>query len=131
MKFVHPDHHMIKNGHLTNCQICNSNKMHLILDLGNQPLCDSLLTKEMLNNPETTFPLRMLWCEECSLAQLDYCVDGNEVYHPDYPYRTGITKELVEYLISMSDSLIQKYDLNLCRQCFREQAVKIGFRKYD
>ena len=112
MKFVHPDHHMIKNGHLINCQICNSNKMHLILDLGNQPLCDSLLTKEMLNNPETTFPLRMLWCEECSLAQLDYCVDGNEVYHPDYPYRTGITKELVEYLISMSDSLIQKYNLN-------------------
>ena len=112
MKFVYPDHHMIKNGHLTNCQICNSNKMHLILDLGNQPLCDSLLTKEMLNNPETTFPLRMLWCEECSLAQLDYCVDGSEVYHPDYPYRTGITKELVEYLISMSDSLIQKYNLN-------------------
>tara|TARA_Y100000310_G_scaffold94901_2_gene92708 strand:+ start:10467 stop:11660 length:1194 start_codon:yes stop_codon:yes gene_type:complete len=86
--------------------------MHLILDLGNQPLCDSLLTKETLNNPEPTFPLRMLWCEECSLAQLDYCVDGNEVYHPDYPYRTGITKELVEYLISMSDSLIQKYNLN-------------------
>ncbi len=27
--------------------------------------------------------------------------------------------------------IIQKYDLNLCRQCFREQAVKIGFRKYD
>ena len=103
---------MIKNGHLTNCQICNSSKMHLILDLGNQPLCDSLLTKETLNNPEPTFPLRMLWCEECSLAQLDYCVDGNEVYHLDYPYRTGITKELVEYLISMSDSLIQKYNLN-------------------
>ena len=109
---MYPDHHMIKNGHLTNCQICNSSKMHLILDLGNQPLCDSLLTKETLNNPEPTFPLRMLWCEECSLAQLDYCVDGNEVYHPDYPYRTGITKELVEYLISMSDSLIQKYNLN-------------------
>jgi len=109
---VYPDHHMVKNGHLTNCQICNSSKMHLILDLGNQPLCDSLLTKETLNNPEPTFPLRMLWCEECSLAQLDYCVDGNEVYHPDYPYRTGITKELVEYLISMSDSLIQKYNLN-------------------
>jgi len=103
---------MVKNGQLTNCQICDSNKMHLILDLGNQPLCDSLLTKETLNNPEPTFPLRMLWCEECSLAQLDYCVDGNEVYHPDYPYRTGITKELVEYLIGMSDSLIQKYNLN-------------------
>ena len=32
----------------------------------------------------------------------------DEVYHPDYPYRTGITKELVEYLKNMSDSLIKK-----------------------
>ena len=112
MKFVYPEHHKIKNGYLSKCQICNSKKMHLILDLGHQPLCDSLLTKEMLNNPEKTYPLRMLWCEECSLAQLDYCVDGNEVYHQDYPYTTGVTKELVEYLKDMSYSLTRKYDLN-------------------
>ena len=112
MEFVYPKHHMIKNGHLTRCQICDSKKMNLILDLGDQPLCDSLLTRQMLSSPEKTYPLRMLWCEECSLAQLDYCVDGNEVYHPDYPYRTGITKELVEYLKSMSESLIEKYNLN-------------------
>jgi len=112
MEFVYPKHHMIKNGHLTRCQICDSKKMNLILDLGDQPLSDSLLTRQMLGSPEKTYPLRMLWCEECSLAQLDYCVDGNEVYHPDYPYRTGITKELVEYLKSMSESLIEKYNLN-------------------
>ena len=112
MNFVYPAHHMIKNGHQSNCQICNSKKLNLVLDLGHQPLCDSLLTKEMLNKLEKTFPLRMMWCEECCLAQLDYCVDGNEVYHPDYPYRTGITKELVEYLENMSSSLIKKYNLN-------------------
>jgi|TARA_B110000014_G_C20120228_1_gene593311 SAM-dependent methyltransferase len=111
MKFVYPKHHLIKNGRLTNCQICDSDKMNLILDLGNQPLCDSLLSKAMLHSPEITYPLRMLWCQDCSLAQLDYCVDGTEVYHPDYPYRTGITKELVEYLNEMSNSLISKYNL--------------------
>ncbi len=111
MKFVYPEHHLVKNGTLTNCQICNSSKMNLILDLGNQPLCDSLLSKEMLHSPEITYPLRMLWCQDCCLAQLDYCVDGADVYHPDYPYRTGITRELVEYLKSMSDSLISKYNL--------------------
>jgi len=111
MKFVYPEHHLVKNGTLTNCQICNSDKMNLILDLGNQPLCDSLLSKEMLHSPEITYPLRMLWCQDCCLAQLDYCVDGADVYHPDYPYRTGITKELVEYLNSMSNSLISKYNL--------------------
>ncbi len=26
---------------------------------------------------------------------------------------------------------IQKYGLNLCRQCFREIALKIGFKKYS
>ena len=26
---------------------------------------------------------------------------------------------------------IQKYGLNLCRQCFRDIATKIGFKKYN
>ena len=27
--------------------------------------------------------------------------------------------------------IIRKYGLNLCRQCFREVAAKLGFKKYD
>ena len=29
-----------------------------------------------------------------------------------------------------SQSHIRKYGLNLCRQCFRDLALKIGFKKY-
>jgi small subunit ribosomal protein S29e len=29
------------------------------------------------------------------------------------------------------DGLIRKYDLNYCRQCFREHAREIGFKKYN
>ncbi len=108
---MYPEHHIIKNGHIDKCQVCNSNKLKLILDLGQQPLCDTLLTEEMLDQQEAKYPLRMVWCEECSLAQIDYCVDGSLVYHPEYPYRTGITKELVEYQESISQSLISKYNL--------------------
>ncbi len=28
-------------------------------------------------------------------------------------------------------AIIRKYGLNYCRQCFREVAKKIGFRKYS
>ncbi|MFC1487379.1 30S ribosomal protein S14 [Thermoproteota archaeon] len=28
-------------------------------------------------------------------------------------------------------SLVRRYDLNLCRQCFREIASDLGFRKYE
>ncbi|MEM1541481.1 MAG: 30S ribosomal protein S14 [Ignisphaera sp.] len=30
-----------------------------------------------------------------------------------------------------SDAVIQKYNMYLCRQCFREVALAIGFRKYN
>ena len=112
MELSYPKHHFVKTGHISHCQVCNSDKLHLILDLGHQPLCDTLLTEEMLNEPEKTYPLRMIWCEECSCVQLDYCVSGTEVYHPDYPYRSGITKELAEYQKNICDSLIKKYNLN-------------------
>lgn len=108
---MYPAHHSVKNGHISRCQVCNSEKLRLVLDLGHQPLCDSLLSEKLLNEPEATYPLRMCWCEECTLVQIDYCVDGNLVYHPNYPYRTGVTKELVEYLGDMSKSLVEKYDL--------------------
>lgn len=111
MKINYPKHHYIKTGHIARCQVCNSENLHLILDLGHQPLCDTLLTKEMLNEPEKTYPLRMIWCEICSCVQLDYCVSGSEVYHPDYPYRSGITKELADYQESIALSLIKKVGL--------------------
>ncbi|MDP2684892.1 MAG: class I SAM-dependent methyltransferase [bacterium] len=107
----YPKHHFINSGHITNCQVCNSKKIHTILDLGHQPLCDNLLTKEMLNEPEKTYPLRMVWCQNCTLVQIDYCVSGEEVYHPDYPYKTGVTKELAQYQENMAVSIIKKYNL--------------------
>lgn len=110
-KLTYPKHHYIKTGPILSCQICNSKKLHTVLDLGHQPLCDSLLTKEMLNQPEKTYPLRMVWCEDCSGVQIDYCVAGEEVYHPSYPYRSGITKELREYQESMALSLVDKFSL--------------------
>lgn len=111
MKLTYPKHHFINSGHITSCQVCNSKKLYTILDLGQQPLCDSLLTKDMLDQSEKTYPLRMIWCENCTLVQIDYCVPGEEVYHPNYPYRSGITKELAQYQESIASSLVKKYAL--------------------
>ena len=53
-----------------------------------------------------TYPLRLYVCPESGLAQLDYAVDGNLVYHPDYPYRSGITKELEVYLSGFAQDVV-------------------------
>ncbi|KKU52137.1 MAG: hypothetical protein UX74_C0015G0009 [Parcubacteria group bacterium GW2011_GWA2_47_10b] len=112
MNTAYPRHHFIKTGHISRCQICNLPKLHLILDLGHQPLADTLPTKEMLDEPEKTYPLRMMWCGNCTCVQLDYCVNGKEVYHPGYPYLSGITKPLADYQRNMSRSLIDAYKLD-------------------
>ena len=71
--------HDVAPGPLNRCQICGSNSLELVLDVGHQPLCDSLLTIDMLNAAETSFPLRLFRCEVCTLTQLDYVVDGTIV----------------------------------------------------
>lgn len=101
----------VKPGRLDHCQICGSGNLELVLDCGHQPLCDSLVPQDRLGEPESYFPLRQFRCPNCTNNQLDYIVDGSAVYHPDYPYRTGVTKELSTYQFAIADELISSYGL--------------------
>lgn len=103
--------HNIPSGPIEACQICGNRQLQLVLDLGHQPLCDTLLTAEELASPELTFPLQQLWCPECSLSQLSYCVPGDIVYHKEYPYRTGVTRELAAYQTELAGSLVEDLQL--------------------
>lgn len=103
--------HDVPPGHLQHCQICGSSDLELVFDCGLQPLCDGLLTEEGLNRPEVHYPLRLFRCVECANAQLDYIVSGEEVYAPEYPYRSGITHELRTYQEAMAADLIPKVGL--------------------
>lgn len=113
--------HNVETGRLDHCQICGSRDLELVLDCGHQPLCDSLVPQARLTEPETYFPLRQFRCPKCTNNQLDYIVDGSTVYHPDYPYRTGVTKELSEYQLAIADELTIRYRLST-----RSLVVDIG-----
>ena len=102
-----PDHD-VAPGPLSRCQITGSENLELVIDLDNQPLCDSLLTREQLGQPETYYPLRLYVCPESGLAQLDYVVEGGVVYHPEYPYRSGITKELEVYQRAFAQGVVEE-----------------------
>lgn len=101
--------HDVPPGKLDHCQITGSSDLNLVIDLGHQPPCDSLLTVEMLDQPEKTYPLRLMHCPESGLAQLDYVIDGSEVYYPDYPYRSGISKPLEVYQRAFADRIVERF----------------------
>lgn len=100
--------HDVAPGPVTSCQITGSTNLELVIDLDHQPLCDSLLTEDQLQQPEATYPLRLYCCPDSGLAQLDYAVDASVVYHPDYPYRSGITKELETYQRAFAGDVVDK-----------------------
>jgi len=100
--------HDVPPGKLDYCQITGSTNLFEAIDLGHQPPCDALLNKEQLDQPEKYFPLRLMICPDSGLAQLDYIVDGKEIYYPEYPYRSGISKPVEDYQREFADRVVAK-----------------------
>lgn len=107
---IKPNHDALP-GKLDHCQITGSKNLFEAIDLGHQPPCDALLTKETINQPEVYYPLRLMICPDSGLAQLDHIVDGSTIYPKDYPYRSGISAPLRDYQVSFADSVVKKFNL--------------------
>jgi hypothetical protein len=92
-------------GNVTTCQVCGEKKLTPVLDLGHQPIVQNYLSEKGLHEPETTYPLSLVFCEKCALLQLDYVVDPKLVFPPHYPYRTGLTNMLIRNFESLAEGL--------------------------
>src|SRR5690349_5959677 len=74
------------------CRVCDSGDLDLAVDLGHQPWCNHFLREEELGQ-EPTYPLRVVYCQACSTAQLDYTVK-KETMFGDHTYLSGVTRSL-------------------------------------
>ncbi len=101
--------HDLPHGHLDTCQICGSEKLLPIISLGHHAPCDSLLWPKKLHEPERTYPLNLVRCPDCGLVQIDYAVAAEELFFPDYPYRSGITNTLVGNLKSTGPTVMRRF----------------------
>lgn len=77
------------------CRVCDSRRLELAIDLGQQPWCNHFLKKEEIGR-EPFYPLRVVYCHECGTSQLDYTVK-KEVMFGDHTYLSGVTKSLSEH----------------------------------
>jgi 2-polyprenyl-3-methyl-5-hydroxy-6-metoxy-1,4-benzoquinol methylase len=104
--------HDVPTGPLKHCQISGGDDLELVVDLGHQPLCDSLLSAEDLNTPEPTFPLRIMRSRSLGHSQLDFVVEPSEVFHKGYPYRCGVTQEVVQHHADLAASAVSGLGLS-------------------
>src|SRR6476646_2763619 len=52
------------------CRHCGTPLQHTLIDLGMSPLCESFLTQDQLDAPESYYPLHARVCHACWLVQL-------------------------------------------------------------
>lgn len=69
------------------CRACGSRKLEKVLDLGDQHLSDF---RPDLTVMPPRFPLRVVFCEDCYLAQLDTTVPRELMYHERYGFKSGV-----------------------------------------
>ena len=94
---------------VTHCRICGSNDLYRFLDLGFTPPADQFLRPSQLIEPETHYPLTVLMCANCSLAQLNYIVPAEVLYRRDYPYESSMTRSGQLHWDEFAESVCKDY----------------------
>ena len=125
--------HNYKPGFINFCQVCGNKNLYDIIDLGPTPPCDSLLNQETEVSKQKKFPLVFQFCRECINCQINFIVKPNELFHKNYPYRSGITKTLVEKLESTSKRVSDKFSFKKSSLCIdvgsNDGTLLKGFKK--
>ena len=98
-------------GKIPGCRSCGAKDLELVLDLGETPLADRILTEEQLAVPEPTYPLHFVFCPECTLLQIDETVAPEELFQQDYPYYSSFSPALLEHSRENVLELIERFGL--------------------
>lgn len=85
--------------------------MEMVLDLGNQPHCNSFLKEEQLHSCEPRWPLELFYCHDCHLVQLGTVVDP-EIMFRQFLYVSGTTRTLCEHFKQSARFLVDRFNLD-------------------
>ncbi|RSN35837.1 SAM-dependent methyltransferase [Amycolatopsis sp. WAC 01416] len=96
---------------MTTCRLCGSAHLASVVDLGATPPCERFLTAEQLSEPEPTYPLHLLVCTECWLAQIPPLITPEETF-TEYAYFSSYSASWVEHAKTFVDGAVERLGLD-------------------
>lgn len=99
----------------TNCRACGNSNLTEVYDLGVQPLANNFCTADQESAGHA--PLKVMFCQECTNAQLSVVVDPNIIYR-NYPYVTSKSETMRIHFGKLWDEI--------CKECKPKTMVEIG-----
>ncbi|MGD0294811.1 MAG: class I SAM-dependent methyltransferase [Terracidiphilus sp.] len=94
------------------CRHCGAELALLLVDLGSAPPSNAYLTEQTLKMPEKWFPLRVLVCERCWLAQTEDFAQVQELFDADYAYFSGFSSSWLAHCERYVADMVARFGLN-------------------
>lgn len=94
------------------CRSCGHDQLLSVISFGETPLADRLLTLDQLAEPELLAPLDLVFCPNCSLAQIDVSVSPDILFREDYPYYSSVSPALMRHFGDSAHELIERRKLD-------------------
>lgn len=82
-----------------------------MVDLGMQPLCESFLAGDQVEQPEVFFPLHVRVCGNCFLAQIGEFVAPEEIFD-DYAYFSSYSTAWLKHAEDYVDMMVERFSLD-------------------
>lgn len=95
-----------------NCRHCGSELELSLVDLGSAPPSNAYLTQQSLKAPEKWFPLRVLVCESCWLAQTEDFAEVQELFDADYAYFSGFSSSWLAHCERYVADMVLRFKLD-------------------
>lgn len=94
------------------CRFCGTPLHDVFLDLGSAPPSNAFLSAEMLNSPETWFPLKLFTCSKCRLVQVDEVQSHTALFPSDYVYYSSFSSSWLEHSERYVEQAVSRLGLN-------------------
>ncbi len=92
----------------TICRLCEGNNLDSVLDLTPTPLANEFVASDLVEIDQPTFPLGLLFCEDCSHVQLKHVVNRNAMF-TDYVYVSGTSKVFVNHFKNYAQQILNTF----------------------
>jgi hypothetical protein len=94
------------------CRHCQTKLKISLIDLATSPPSNAYLTKEKLHALEKYFPLRVLVCGECWLAQTEDYAGADELFSSDYAYFSSFSTTWLKHAEKYVSDMVARFELN-------------------
>jgi len=98
--------------HHMHCRHCSQKVTNVLVDLATAPPSNAYLTAEELNGAERYYPLRVLICENCWLAQTQDFANASELFSADYAYFSSISKSWLDHSEDYVSKMVERFGLD-------------------